>query len=129
MARYCDGVGETVRREFAVSVRGDGPTVTVIVRGEVDIANARELYATIDNGHSRAATSVLVDLRGVTFLDSTGLRALLTANDELDGRLRVVPSAACLRLFDIAGVTERLVGAYSGVAVQRPRDRRAARPA
>jgi anti-anti-sigma factor len=94
-------------RDFEVWVEDDGRTVTVTVTGEVDIATAPELYVALSGGHAREAAAVVVDLLGVTFLDSSGLHALLAANEDLEGRMGVVPSAACLRLFEIAGVTDR----------------------
>ena len=56
---------------------------------------------------------VVVDLTGVDFCDSTGLRALMGASTELrhaGGRLAVavLPDGALSRLFDVTGIRETL---------------------
>jgi anti-anti-sigma factor len=107
--------------EFDVWVTGDGPTVNVTVAGEIDIASAPTLYLALNSVRTRGAASVVVDLRGVTFLDSTGLRVLLTANEDIDGRMRVVPSRACLRLFEIAGVADLFTDAEPPVGSRADR--------
>jgi anti-anti-sigma factor len=55
---------------------GDGRT-TVAVAGEIDIATAGELSRAVRSGLATGA--VLIDLRGVTFMDSSGVRALNAA--------------------------------------------------
>lgn len=79
------------------------------VTGEVDIATAPKLAATLGTCDGALGIgAVLLDLTAVTFLDSTGLGVILRANDILGGRLRVASSPACERLFEIAGVRDRL---------------------
>lgn len=81
-------------------------------RGEIDLATVEVLEAAVgelvDNGTSR----LVIDMTEVTFLDSTGLRALLAAQaqlGELGGALRLVVNGGPVeRLFDIAGVSETL---------------------
>jgi anti-sigma B factor antagonist len=59
-----------------VTADGDGCT-TVSVAGELDLATADELTAAVRSG--LAAGAVVIDMRGVTFMDSAGVRALNTA--------------------------------------------------
>ena len=58
------------------------------------------------------ASHVVVDLAGVAFIDSTGLRMLLDAKAELEAQgrtLRVVnPTSAARLLFDTTGTAEDL---------------------
>ena len=88
--------------------RGDGQA-TVTVEGEVDVATAPtlrdELYRLIDQGTS----TIVVDLQGMDFIDSTGLGvfvgALKRAREggggiELKG---LQPSAR--KVFDITGLS------------------------
>ena len=48
------------------------------VSGEIDLGTVSELETALARA-SRSAGSVCVDLSGCTFIDSTGLRVLLTA--------------------------------------------------
>ncbi len=93
---------------------------TVIeVGGEVDVHSAAHLRdrltATVDAG----ARSVIVDLTGLGFIDSTGLGALVAARNhavEQGASLRLVcPSERLLKLFRITGLTE-VFQIYPGMA-------------
>ena len=61
------------------AVPGGNGSLRIVVRGELDLASAERLEAALT-----AATehSILVDLRGLTFMDSTGVRTLLQATEE-----------------------------------------------
>jgi anti-anti-sigma factor len=63
---------------FAVDVvtREDGSS-TVSVAGELDLASVDEFSHAVRT--ALAAGSVVIDLRGVSFMDSAGIRALNTA--------------------------------------------------
>ncbi len=83
------------------------------LRGEVDLSVAAalsRLAGEFENGPSRAAR---VDLRTVTFLDSSGLgflARLVRAADERGGTVTVVgPSAAVQRLLAVSGLLPLLV--------------------
>ncbi len=61
--------------EFRVQATvGPGGRTTVAVAGEVDVATAGEVESTVAGHLSRGA--VLLDLREVEFLDSSGVRVL-----------------------------------------------------
>jgi anti-sigma B factor antagonist len=64
---------------FDVTVRSEDGRVVVAPAGEVDIATAPALERELDALLARRPGAVVVDLRGVTFLDSTGVRVLLGA--------------------------------------------------
>ena len=92
------------------------PTATgFAVDGEIDAHSAPEIAAAI------AASDVdplLIDLSGVEFVDSSGLRVLIEAHQkrQADGRslTLVRPSHVVSRLFEIAGVGEYLDIAADG---------------
>ena len=50
---------------------------TVELEGELDIASAAVLDATLDDVERGGATTLTLDLARVRFMDSTGLRSLL----------------------------------------------------
>jgi len=57
--------------------RDSGDSVTLVVTGEVDMSNAAELEAAFDETLAVAGPRLIVDLGGLEFIDSTGLRSLV----------------------------------------------------
>ena len=88
-------------------------TFVVALRGEVDYASAQQfreaVSAVLGTGSVR---TIVVDLAGVTFLDSTGVGTLVVARricEELGVRLDIVrANAFILRLFGVLGVSAAL---------------------
>lgn len=82
----------------------------VLVEGELDAYSAPVLEAAI-SGHTGA--DLRLDLSGVSFIDSTGIRVVVTADNRLreqDHRLVVVhPSPSVLRLLQLTSLDERFV--------------------
>ena len=89
---------------FDVDVSRDGTFDVVTVRGEIDLVTAPLLKDAFAGLGSR----IIVDLRAVGFMDSSGLAVLLHQKDEMDGgELRIVADGpAVLRLFELSGLTE-----------------------
>jgi anti-anti-sigma factor len=81
---------------------------TLVASGELDIASAVLLLEALEAPELTRAASVVIDLRAVQFIDSSGLRALLRANEALGERLQLIPGEAGRRFFDIVGVTDTL---------------------
>ena len=83
----------------------------MVVRGDLDLASAREFERAVATAqHSHPATMV-VDLSGLDFLDSRGLRAILTAREVCEQQgceLRLIAGEQSRRLFDMTGLTESL---------------------
>ena len=93
--------------------RSDQPGWAIISPdGEIDLATVDQLEEALATAMSDADANVAVDLTGVTFMDSTGLRALLSANQKLSGsgnRLALIVSGGPVdRLLDISGVGQTL---------------------
>jgi anti-sigma B factor antagonist len=89
--------------------QNDGTVVLRLV-GELDIASAPRLEAEF-GAAAPLAGRVMVDLSGVEFIDSSGLRALLAVAGrarEQDRELSIRrPSAEVQRIFEISGVDGR----------------------
>ena len=65
---------------FAVHVTlVGGPSVVLEPVGDLDIASAPTLTDAVDSAVGASAREVTIDLRRVDFLDSSGIRALVTA--------------------------------------------------
>jgi anti-sigma B factor antagonist len=56
------------------------PAAVVPVRGEVTFSNVGEFDAAIDRAFGDGASTLVIDLTEVTFIDSSGLSSLLTAS-------------------------------------------------
>ena len=107
-----DEAGGTVRPAgLAVSVSIDGDGVVVALSGEIDMANAASLPAVVA-GVVNGDTSVVIDLTEVTFLDSSGLRAILICEASLAAQgvsLRVAhPTIHVRRVFEITSLSHLL---------------------
>jgi anti-anti-sigma factor len=92
------------------STREDG-IVRVAVRGDVDTATAGELERALLGQVADAAT-LHVDLGEVSFMDSSGLRALIVARQatlEADGTFGIVATTPAVdRLLRLTGLEELL---------------------
>ncbi|MPY64905.1 STAS domain-containing protein [Streptomyces spongiae] len=91
--------------------RRTGPFTVVALSGEIDIAAEDFVAEHLDAATARPEPDVLVDLRGVTFFDCSGLRLLCRAEArarERGGRLRIVSDLPRLRrLLRAAGLLTR----------------------
>lgn len=86
----------------------DGVAV-VTTPAEIDTTTASELRAVLLEWQSRGHTTVVVDMTGTQFCDSTGLRELVWAHKRAvaDGgvlRLVIPDEGAFLRIFTITGL-------------------------
>jgi len=77
---------------FSVGIDHDGDSVAVRAVGEVDISSAQTLQESLRHVFESDGSPIILDLERVTFIDSTGLRALLWAaghSHENGDRLRI----------------------------------------
>lgn len=99
---------------FVVTVAGDGPRAVVSVAGALDLATAPRVREALAGVLARGATSVVVDLARLQFIDSSGLSVLVSAVKQLHHRgghltVRSVPSQAA-QVFAMTGLDTVLVG-------------------
>jgi len=97
--------------EFEVRVetlRGGG--MVVRVSGELDMATSSELESQLET--TNAGERVVIDLTECTFLDSTGIRVLLTGasrSESAGGTLELIaPDERVRRVLEIAGVETKI---------------------
>ena len=91
---------------------GAGTEHTLVLAGELDIASAPILETAISSLCENGTARIVLDLSELTFMDSTGLRALLAA-DKLcaaNGQTFSVTGATApvQRLFELTGVSSAL---------------------
>jgi anti-sigma B factor antagonist len=88
---------------LTITVTADEPCVVVVVDGEVDISNAHELRARLSEAIDGGSGDVVIDCERLTFVDSSGLGAILAAWTALLRRDRA------LRLRNVRGAVARAV--------------------
>jgi anti-anti-sigma factor len=108
-------------------VQPDRDVVRVCPRGEIDMDTVDAVRSQLDALAGAGFTSVVLDLRGTTFLDSTGLRLALDAHavSAADGWVfGIIPGPPNVqRAFEIAGLSERLPFVDpAALARARPKD-------
>ena len=92
-----------------ITVNGRDSALTIALSGEIDHHGAREMMTQLDDAiATRLPTRLVLDMSGVTFMDSSGIAVLLRALRQIqhiNGTLRVtnIPAHA-RRVLDAAGV-------------------------
>jgi anti-sigma B factor antagonist len=94
---------------FTVRTEQHGDATVVVPTGELDLATAPALDGALTRAfHSAERARVVLDLRELEFIDSSGLRTLLTARrraDDAGARFSLVAGHRGLeRTLEIAGV-------------------------
>jgi anti-sigma B factor antagonist len=97
---------------FRIDVEPARDFVRVAPVGELDIATVEKLRAEVGRLRESGFTNLVLDLRGVRFLDSTGLRLVLeldAAAREAGQELEIIRGSAVVqRIFDVTQVSDRL---------------------
>lgn len=97
---------------FDVQVVNATQAVVIGVRGELDLASSPALEEELERGAAASAELVIVDLRNLEFMDSTGLSVLVRAHQratENGQRFGVVRGPQQVqRLLSLTGVADRL---------------------
>jgi anti-sigma B factor antagonist len=94
--------------QFRLDIEPEGDAVRVCPRGEVDLATAGAIREKFEEMSALGFRRVVLDLRGVTFLDSTGLRLALELREssrDAAWEFAVIEGpAAVQRIFELTGV-------------------------
>jgi anti-sigma B factor antagonist len=105
--------GPSVLEPVSVHTQIEGHTPVVVVTGEIDMATAPMLERALTEAIEAGDGGVVLDLCGVSFFDSSGLRAAIVAHRELSEKGRRL-ALACVsdghvwRTFSLAGVDRLL---------------------
>jgi anti-sigma B factor antagonist len=101
-----------VQSQFRVDVRRQAQAIVLAVSGELDLSSSAALEEEVATAIDSDAAIVIVDLRALDFIDSTGLGVLVKANqrandaDRAFGLVRGGPQVE--RLLSLTGLAERL---------------------
>jgi len=97
---------------LTVARRNDGETVTLVLRGEVDIASAPALERVLQGVERFSPCRIVLDLGPLTFIDSTGIHLLIHAQERANanGHQLVVThvTSRVQRVFELTGLKDRL---------------------
>lgn len=74
------------RGNLQIDVRNEQDRVVLRLDGELDLASAPLLQSEIENAEAGNTALVVLDLQGLEFIDSTGLRIILAAHERSQER-------------------------------------------
>jgi anti-sigma B factor antagonist len=102
------------RFECEISKVENGADCVMTVRGDIDLASAPDFESSLRSALDASPSSITIDLAGLTFIDSSGLRVLVSLSKEAQSRattlgLRNIPRHA-QRVLDITGLSEWFEG-------------------
>ena len=88
----------------------DGDRTSVLLEGELDMASATAVVEAVTEALDQGAQAIVLDLRDLTFMDSSGLRVFF------DLRARAEQAGATLTASGARGMVRRALDA-TGVAL------------
>ncbi|MFL5816984.1 MAG: STAS domain-containing protein [Conexibacter sp.] len=90
----------------------EGTTVRLVLTGELDIASAPRVEQELERIEREPPATIVLDLRGLAFMDSTGLRVILAADGRAREQVRrlviVRGSDTVQRIIEMTRLDERL---------------------
>jgi anti-anti-sigma factor len=93
---------------LSVTVQLDGHTARVVAVGEIDMSTADVLRDSLNDALDKNPLAVVLDMAGVTFLDSTGIAALVVARHRAineNAKLTLINCRSIIRqVLDVTGV-------------------------
>lgn len=108
-----EGRAEQLERvTFSLRSAREAGVHTISLAGELDLATAGEVQRELERVEATDARRIVLDLSELTFMDSTGVRLVVSANARSrdgDGRLELVRGPHNVqRVFELCGVVELL---------------------
>jgi anti-sigma B factor antagonist len=106
-----------MQSDFVVDSQSTGRAVTLVLTGELDLMSSPLLEEALERAYETNPQLILVDLRGLEFMDSTGLHRLVSAQQraiQAGRRFGIVRGGEQVqRLFDLTGIADLLTMADS----------------
>jgi anti-anti-sigma factor len=98
--------------DLAIDIRQGDDVVQIVLAGEFDLASLPRFEDEIAAVEAALPPLIVIDLTDLTFMDSSGLRALVTADERArksGRRVAIVPGPpAVRRVFEITQLDKRL---------------------
>lgn len=99
--------------DFHITVASLSPSLSLLsVSGEIDLYTAERLQQGINEATSVGADTVLLDLSGVGFIDSTALGVIVQETKRLEGRghalILVTNDPRTVRVLEVTGLDQVL---------------------
>ncbi|MBE2315564.1 STAS domain-containing protein [Solirubrobacter sp. CPCC 204708] len=95
--------------EFSVTRRRVGETIVVAPVGEIDLGTVDAVEAEIEQGLAEPHRELVLDLRAVSFLDSTGIRLVVELARDHGPAFAVVRGTGEVdRVFGLVGLDGRV---------------------
>lgn len=105
---------------FSVDVRSENGAPLLRISGELDLSSSPKLEEELARTTATSPSLIIIDLRDLDFMDSTGLSVLIRAHQQAQQsghRLGIVNGPQQIRrLLSLTGVADRLT------VVERPED-------
>lgn len=105
---------------FKVDVRTENGAPLLRISGELDLASSPTLEQALEQATASSPSLIIIDLRDLDFMDSTGLSVLIRAHQQAQQgghRLGIINGSRQIRrLLSLTGVADRLT------IVDRPED-------
>jgi anti-anti-sigma factor len=99
-------------QQFSMRSTREGDVHAIALVGELDIANADLVQCELERVEASDVVAIVLDLSGLTFMDSTGVRLMIcaAARSRADSDRLVVlrGQPAVQRVFELCGVVELL---------------------
>ena len=97
---------------LSIDTRTDGAVRVLEIVGELDLAGTEVLEQAVAEAEAARPDVLVLDLRGVQFMDSSGLRSVMLAAQRAEKdarRFALVPGKKqVMRVFEITRMEERL---------------------
>ena len=105
-------IGQALDSSLTVQVVYDGPVTRLVAEGEIDASSANTFEAAANQALAERPSAIEIDLSGVGFIDSSGLRAIITLSNRareqhIDVSISGL-SAAAKRVLEITGLIDTL---------------------
>jgi anti-anti-sigma factor len=98
--------------QLSIESRAEGGRLVMRLEGELDMASAPLLKGALERAAADTTSMLVLDLNGLRFMDSTGLRTILWAREQMQSGGReialTVGSSQVQRLLAVSGVGEHI---------------------